>query len=231
MQVLDALREGGVDVRLERQVVRVSRTDVVLIELDDGTTIEADQVLAAFGRVPGTAGIGLDSIGIDAAGPLVVGDDLRVPGHDWLFAIGDVNGRALLTHMGKYQGRLAADAILGRAAPLRSDGARSPRVIFTDPRSGPSGSRWPARRRPAWPSGMSTSRRAATPVARSSAAEHPGPRGSSSTRTGASSSGRRSPARRWPRRSMPPRSRSSPRSRSTISGMRCRRSRRAASCG
>jgi dihydrolipoamide dehydrogenase len=50
--------------------------------------------------------------------------------------VGDVNGRALLTHMGKYQGRLAADTILGRKAELRSDGARSPRVIFTDPQVG-----------------------------------------------------------------------------------------------
>jgi dihydrolipoamide dehydrogenase len=61
---------------------------------------------------------------------------MRVPGHHWLFAIGDVNGRALLTHMGKYQGRLAADAILGRPVQLRSDGGRSPRVIFTDPQVG-----------------------------------------------------------------------------------------------
>ena len=66
----------------------------------------------------------------------MVGDDLRVPGHDWLFAVGDVNGRAQLTHMGKYQGRLAADAILGHTVKLRSDGGRSPRVIFTDPQVG-----------------------------------------------------------------------------------------------
>ena len=65
-----------------------------------------------------------------------VTDDMRVPGHDWLFAVGDVNGRALLTHMAKYQGRLAADIVLGRDAQLRSDGARSPRVIFTDPQVG-----------------------------------------------------------------------------------------------
>ena len=59
-----------------------------------------------------------------------------MPGTDWLYAVGDVNGRALLTHMGKYQGRLAADAILGETVALRSDGARSPRVIFTDPQVG-----------------------------------------------------------------------------------------------
>ena len=135
-QVLEALQEGGVDVRLRRSAVRVSRPGGVVIELDDGTVLETDEVLAAFGRVPGTAGIGLETIGLEVGGPLLVGDDLRVPGHDWLFAVGDVNGRALLTHMGKYQGRLVADTILGREVQLRSDGARSPRVIFTDPQVG-----------------------------------------------------------------------------------------------
>jgi dihydrolipoamide dehydrogenase len=135
-QVLAALEEGGVDVRLQRSATRVSRPEAVVIELDDGSVVEADEVLAAFGRVPGTAGIGLETIGLEPGGQLVVGDDFRVPGHDWLFAIGDVNGRALLTHMGKYQGRLVADTILGRAVQLRSDGQRSPRVIFTDPQVG-----------------------------------------------------------------------------------------------
>ena len=135
-QVLEALEEGGVDVHLERQVVRVTRPGAVVIDLDDGTTVEVDEVLAAFGRRHGTSGIGLETIGIAPDGPLAVGDDLRVPGHDWLYAIGDVNGRVLLTHMGKYQGRLAADTILGRTVELRSDGARSPRVIFTDPQVG-----------------------------------------------------------------------------------------------
>ncbi len=135
-QVLEALQEGGVDVRLRRSAVRVSRPGAVVIELNDGTTVETDEVLAAFGRLPGTAGIGLETIGLEPGGPLVVGDDFRVPGHDWLFAVGDVNGRALLTHMGKYQGRLVADTILGREVQLRSDGARSPRVIFTDPQVG-----------------------------------------------------------------------------------------------
>ena len=131
------MREDGVDVRLGCSATRVSRPGAVVVELDDGTTVESDEVLAAFGRVPGVADIGLETIGMEPAGkPLAVGDDLRVPGHDWLFAIGDVNGRALLTHMGKYQARLVADTVLGREAPLRTDGARSPRVIFTDPQVG-----------------------------------------------------------------------------------------------
>ena len=64
-----------------------------------------------------------------------VDDTLRVDGRDWLYAIGDANGRILLTHMGKYQGRIASDVILGkdaRVSPL-ADGMRSPRVVFTDP--------------------------------------------------------------------------------------------------
>ena len=115
----------------------MSRPGAVVIELDDGTTVEADEVLAAFGRRPGTAG---DRPRDDRArAPTARSSSATTsafPGHDWLFAVGDVNGRALLTHMGKYQGRLVADTILGREVELRSDGARSPRVIFTDPQVG-----------------------------------------------------------------------------------------------
>ena len=135
-QVLDSLRELGVDVRLGRSATSVARDQAFAVTLDDGSVVEADQLLVAFGRVPGTHGIGLETLGLEAGKPLLVADDMRVPGHDWLFAIGDVNGRALLTHMGKYQGRIAADAILGRTVALRSDGGRSPRVIFTDPQVG-----------------------------------------------------------------------------------------------
>jgi pyruvate/2-oxoglutarate dehydrogenase complex dihydrolipoamide dehydrogenase (E3) component len=135
-QVLDSLRASGVDVRLRTAATQISRADTTLLELDDGSILEADELLAAFGRTPGTRGIGLDTLGLPEEGPLEVGDDLRVPGHEWLYAVGDVNGRVLLTHMGKYQGRLVADAIAGRAVRLRSDGARSPRVIFTDPQVG-----------------------------------------------------------------------------------------------
>ena len=66
----------------------------------------------------------LETIGLEPGGPIEVGDDLRVPGHDWLYVVGDANGRVLLTHMGKYQARIAADRILGIERELRSDGAR-----------------------------------------------------------------------------------------------------------
>ncbi|MDX6597212.1 MAG: hypothetical protein QOE87_1099 [Gaiellales bacterium] len=137
-QVLGSLRELGVDVRLQTSTLRVARSGAFSLELGDGTTVEADELLVAVGRTAGTEGIGLEAIGIgiEPGKPLAVGDDLRVPGHDWLYAVGDVNGRVELTHMGKYQGRLVADTILGRKVRLRSDGARSPRVIFTDPQVG-----------------------------------------------------------------------------------------------
>lgn len=135
-QVAQGLREAGVDVRLGTTVARVSRNGGVAVELGDGATIEADEVLAAFGRHPTTDDIGLETIGREPGGFLAVDESLRVPGSDWLYAVGDVNGRALLTHMGKYQARLAADAILGETVSLRSDGLLSPRVIFTDPQVG-----------------------------------------------------------------------------------------------
>jgi dihydrolipoamide dehydrogenase len=63
-----------------------------------------------------------------------VDDGLQVSGLPWLYAVGDVNGRALLTHMGKYQARIAADRILGEAgARAEADLRGSPRVVFTDP--------------------------------------------------------------------------------------------------
>ena len=135
-QVEEALRAAGVDVRLATEVSAVGRNGAVRVELGD-ESVEADEILVAIGRTPRTADIGLDTLGIEPGGHLRVDESLRVPGHEtWLYAVGDVNGRALLTHMGKYQARLAADSILGKDVQLRSDGGASPRVIFTDPQVG-----------------------------------------------------------------------------------------------
>jgi pyruvate/2-oxoglutarate dehydrogenase complex dihydrolipoamide dehydrogenase (E3) component len=129
-----ALAEAGVDVRTGSRAVRVSRDDGdAVVELEDGTTARGAELLVAVGRVPQTGDLGLETVGLKPGKPVEVGSNLRSPRHDWLYAIGDANGRALLTHMGKYQGRLAADAILGKNVALLSDGPLSPRVIFTDP--------------------------------------------------------------------------------------------------
>jgi pyruvate/2-oxoglutarate dehydrogenase complex dihydrolipoamide dehydrogenase (E3) component len=134
-----ALRHTGVEVLLASEVTAVRRDgdapgegDVTLM-LQDGRAVAAEQLLVAVGRKPHTDSLGLESVGIEAGGYVEVDDTMRVPGHDWLYVLGDANGRVLLTHMGKYQARLAADHILGKEVELRCDGPLSPRVIFTEP--------------------------------------------------------------------------------------------------
>jgi pyruvate/2-oxoglutarate dehydrogenase complex dihydrolipoamide dehydrogenase (E3) component len=129
-----ALGEAGVDVRTGSRAAGVSRDDGgVTVELEDGSSARGAELLVAVGRVPQTGDLGLETVGLEPGKPVEVGSNLRSPRHDWLYAIGDANGRALLTHMGKYQGRLAADGILGKNVGVASDGPLSPRVIFTDP--------------------------------------------------------------------------------------------------
>jgi pyruvate/2-oxoglutarate dehydrogenase complex dihydrolipoamide dehydrogenase (E3) component len=135
-QLAAALRDGGVDLRLETTAAAVSRNGQVRTELQDGSVVESEELLVAIGRQPRSDDVGLETIGLEPGKHVSVDESLRVPGQDWLFAIGDVNGRVLLTHMGKYQARLAADGILGKDVRLRSDADLSPRVIFTDPQVG-----------------------------------------------------------------------------------------------
>jgi pyruvate/2-oxoglutarate dehydrogenase complex dihydrolipoamide dehydrogenase (E3) component len=133
-EVCAAFAEAGIEVRADTRATAVSRADGrVTVELDDGSSVSGDEILVAVGRRILSADLGLDELGVEPGRPIEVDSTLRVPGHEWLYVIGDANGRALLTHMGKYQGRIAADCILGRDVPLRSDGALSPRVTFTDP--------------------------------------------------------------------------------------------------
>ena len=133
--VEQSLREKGVDVRLGASATSVrAENGEVTVDLDNGGPVRADELLVAIGRKLNTDEIGLDSVGLEPGKPIGVDDSMRV--NDWLYAIGDANGRALLTHMGKYQARIAADVILGHSAaclPSNADGSRSPRVIFTDP--------------------------------------------------------------------------------------------------
>jgi len=132
-QVEAALRAAGVDVHVGAKAVSVEREREVTVELDDGSRVSGSELLVAVGRRPTTQDLGLETVGLEPGSSIDVGNDLRSKAHNWLYAIGDVNGRSLLTHMGKYQARLAADAILGKDVRLVSDGPLSPRVIFTDP--------------------------------------------------------------------------------------------------
>jgi pyruvate/2-oxoglutarate dehydrogenase complex dihydrolipoamide dehydrogenase (E3) component len=138
-QVTKSLREQGADIRTGAKATSVRRQgNQIAVTLGDGTTAVADQVLVAAGRTPATTGLGLETVGLKSGGYVAVDDNMQVPGHDWLYVIGDLNGRALFTHMAKYQAALAGGAILGKpmAASHLADGPGSPRVVFTDPQVG-----------------------------------------------------------------------------------------------
>ncbi|MEU6447652.1 NAD(P)/FAD-dependent oxidoreductase [Streptomyces sp. NPDC046979] len=145
--VAEGLTEAGVDLRTGTSVRSVTREDGTVVAVTDtGDRIEADEILFATGRVPRTGDIGLETVGLEPGSWLFVDDSLRVDGHDWLYAVGDVNHRALLTHQGKYQARVAGAAIAARASGVpilesdpwgahaaTADHAAVPQVVFTDP--------------------------------------------------------------------------------------------------
>jgi dihydrolipoamide dehydrogenase len=134
-EVRDALVARGVDVRIGVSATRVSRNGDITVALESGSELVGDELLVAVGRRPATHDLGLETVGLEPGRYVDVDDSLRVEGTDWLYAIGDANGRALLTHVGKYQARIAADAIAGRGATLDplADGLYVPRVVFTEP--------------------------------------------------------------------------------------------------
>jgi pyruvate/2-oxoglutarate dehydrogenase complex dihydrolipoamide dehydrogenase (E3) component len=135
-QVADGLRARGVDVRTAAKATAVRReSGRVVVELEGGESVEGAEFLVAVGRKPRSEEIGLETVGVEPGerGFLEVDDQLRVDDSDWLYAIGDVNGRALLTHMGKYQARIAADHILGKDVAATEEHRGSPQVTFTDP--------------------------------------------------------------------------------------------------
>ncbi|MGN6272245.1 MAG: dihydrolipoyl dehydrogenase family protein [Protaetiibacter sp.] len=141
-----SLESAGVRVLTDTDVVRAHQAEQnAVLTLGDGSRVLAERVLVATGRVGRTHDLGLDVLGIAARTRIEVDDTMRAPGSDWLYAVGDVNGRAKLTHQGKYQARAAGDAIVARAAGTRVDDApwgahvatadhrAVPQVTFTDP--------------------------------------------------------------------------------------------------
>lgn len=149
--VAEALSARGVNVRTGTRVTSARRErqgGPVTLEVAGSGPVLADQVLVAAGRRPRTKDLGLETVGLEPGSWLAVDDSGRVQGVSggWLYAAGDVNGRALLTHQGKYQGRAAGAAIVARArgelgdevAPWSrfassADHGAVPSVVFTDP--------------------------------------------------------------------------------------------------
>lgn len=132
------MRELGIDVRTGVGATHVGRTasgETVRVTMSDGSPVEAAELLVAVGRAPNTSGIGLDVVGaqVDARGFVHVDDCMRVEGFDWLYAVGDVNGRALFTHTASYHAQIAGRNMAGDACESVSDLAGAPRVTFTEP--------------------------------------------------------------------------------------------------
>jgi pyruvate/2-oxoglutarate dehydrogenase complex dihydrolipoamide dehydrogenase (E3) component len=154
--VAASLRSAGVTVRTNVNVLRIRRlARATPAEIWTSASVEgqaadlvADELLVAVGRTPRTAGLGLDTVGLSDGQWLTADDSClvgAVPG-GWLYAVGDVNGRNLLTHMGKYQARACGDAIVARALgdltgepppwsglAATADHLGPPQVIFTQP--------------------------------------------------------------------------------------------------
>jgi pyruvate/2-oxoglutarate dehydrogenase complex dihydrolipoamide dehydrogenase (E3) component len=133
-ELRQALAGRGVDVRTGMRAAAVRRDGrAVAVTFSDGREVRGEEILVATGRRPLTQDLGLETVGLRPGGAIEVNDRLAVPGLPWLYAIGDVNGRSLLTHMGKYQAHVLSEILDGRAAAVSGDDAAAPRVIFTDP--------------------------------------------------------------------------------------------------
>ena len=138
-ELLAALEADGITIELGARAEQVAREGIdgpVTVTLADGRELTGDELLVAVGRQAATDDLGLDTVGVEPGrgGYIEVDDHLRVPGHDWLYVVGDANGRSLLTHQGKYQARLVGDALAGvEVDPAWADHRAVPRVVFTDP--------------------------------------------------------------------------------------------------
>lgn len=151
-----AFQRRGISIRSNVNIKEVERIDSqspIQIMLDDGSDMVADELLVAVGRKPNTEDLGLETVGLKPRQWLDIDDTCLVQGvnGEWLYAVGDINHRALLTHIGKYQARACAEAIQLRASGTY-DGVNDsggevwsrsaakadrrdaiPQVIFTDP--------------------------------------------------------------------------------------------------
>lgn len=140
-QLAEAFEEDGITVITNARAVGAARDGTdgpVWLTLEDGRVLEGDELLVAVGRRPATSDLGLESVGLEPGKYIDVDDTLRATGvaGGWLYAVGDVNGRALLTHQGKYQARICADVILGKTLTAWADHVAVPSVVFTDPQIG-----------------------------------------------------------------------------------------------
>jgi pyruvate/2-oxoglutarate dehydrogenase complex dihydrolipoamide dehydrogenase (E3) component len=136
-QLQEAFEAEGITVLVGAQAVRAERDGdgPVTLHLEDGSELIGDEIVVATGRKPNTSDLGLETVGLEPGRSIETDEQLRAVGVEggWLYAIGDVNGRALLTHHGKYQARLVGDHLAGKQVEARADHQALVRVVFTDP--------------------------------------------------------------------------------------------------
>jgi dihydrolipoamide dehydrogenase len=129
----EALRRDGIELLLDVRATSARRDgDDYVLELDDGRELRGDRLLVATGRRPRVNGLGLETVGVEAASHGIPVDAHQRAG-ERLWAIGDVNGLWPLTHVGEYQGEIVAANILGQPRPANYEAV--PRVVHTDPQA------------------------------------------------------------------------------------------------
>ena len=150
--VRESLEHHGAVVKVGTKITQVKREEngTITVQLSDGSSLAGSELLVAAGRTGRHTNLGLDSIGVKPKGHWIEVDDrLQVMGVDgvWLYAVGDVNGRALFSHTSKYHGRVVANAIIAKTSQTndaleqlpwaadvaQADNAAVPQVIFTNP--------------------------------------------------------------------------------------------------
>ncbi len=134
--ITDALQADGIEVRTGQSVRSakpLGRNGAVRLDLADGSTLEADRLLVAVGRVGALDGLGLDTTGIATERGFVRTDDTLATTGEGVWAVGDVTGRLQFTHAADEMGRIAAANALGRSSRRRFRADAVPRVTFTDP--------------------------------------------------------------------------------------------------
>jgi dihydrolipoamide dehydrogenase len=135
--ITDALRRTGVAVRCGIETTRVTRLPNGRIQLDvkDAAPLEFDELLVATGRTVNVEELGLETVGVvpGRGGVIEVTDCMYEPSTDWLFVVGDANGRAQLTHAAVYQAKVAARNAMGVETHCVEDNVSAARVVFTEP--------------------------------------------------------------------------------------------------
>ena len=143
-RVARALQDRGVDIHVDSTVTSVARNDCGGVSVTTADShLKADEIVIATGRSVNTGDLGLETVGLPVGDFVAVDDHLTATGVDgeWLYAIGDTTGRALLSHVSQYHAGIVADVVASRArgaGPKEAestarDTGRLAQIIFTDP--------------------------------------------------------------------------------------------------